>query len=381
MAGLGLTYNSKFFLNNTNPALAASNYEAVFQAGATFDYRGISNNTNTYTSSSGGFKDLGYNLPLVANKWNLGISLNPYSSVNYGFTRTNLGSGPNGNDLTTTVDGTGGLDELSFANGLKFKNLYVGLKASLIFGSIKKTDKFLLGDPEQSQFSKTVVDTRRSYSNVTTTLGLVYKIPTGDSKWINIGGFYSPDLNLRQNSLLTFENQSVGGDVLSSDTLVYDYDLKNSIKLPARYGIGISYEIVEKLAFGLDLQIQDWTNYRDIDGQALTSYTRAFRLAAGGEFIPDIQTNKFSNVISYRFGIHFERTPFLVNEQNVNDLGVNFGASLPLNGFWGRSHVNIGVTLGRRGNVENGLVRENYVKLSFGFSIQDVTWFTRTRFN
>ena len=56
MAGLGLTYNSKFFLNNTNPALAASNYEAVFQAGATLDYRGISNNTNTYTSSSGGLK-------------------------------------------------------------------------------------------------------------------------------------------------------------------------------------------------------------------------------------------------------------------------------------------------------------------------------------
>lgn len=381
MGGLGVTYNSKFFLNQTNPALAASNYEAVFQAGGTFDYRSVSNNTDSYTTTTGGFKDLGFNLPIVAGKWNVGLSLNPYSSVNYGFTQLNPGGGPDGNDITTLVSGTGGLDEVSFANGLKFKNLYLGLEASLIFGSINKVDEFQLGDPEEVAFGTTVVETRRSYSSVSTTLGFVYKLPTGENKWLNIGGYYTPDLNLRQNTLATFENRSSGGTVISSDTVVFDNELKRSVALPAKIGGGISYEVLQKLALGIDFQYQDWSAYRNADGQALTSYTEAFRIAVGGELIPNFLTNKLSNQISYRFGVHFERTPFLVNEQNVNDVGINFGASLPLNSFWGISHMNLGVTLGQRGNVENGLVRENYVKVNFGFSIQDITWFTRTRFN
>ncbi len=381
MGGLGITYNSKFFLNHTNPALAASNDEAVFQAGGIIDYRTISDNDENYTTATGGFKDLGFNLPIVPKKWNLGLSLNPYSSVNFGFLQVNEGGGPGGNDIGTLVTGTGGLDEVSIANGFKFKNLYVGLEASLIFGSINKEDRFQLGDVTEVAFGTTVVDTRKSYSSLNTTLGLVYKLPLGTNKWLNLGGYYTPDLNLRQNSFVTFENRIAAGTVISADTLVDDSLEKKTVRLPAKLGIGVSYEALQKLMVGFDFHMQDWADYRDEDGQALTSYTRSFRIAVGGEFIPDIQTNKLSNVISYRFGVHFERTPFLVNNQNVNDLGINFGASIPLNAFWGLSHLNLGVTLGQRGNVENGLVREDYVKVHFGFSIQDVTWFTRTRFN
>ena len=381
MGGLGITYNSKYFLNHTNPALAASNYEAVFQAGGTVDFRNVANNTENYSTNSGGFKDLGFNLPLVAGKWNLGISLNPYSSVNYGFSQVNEAGGPLGNDITTSVSGTGGLDELAFANGIRLKNLYLGLEASLIFGSINKVDQFQLGNEIQVPFGSTVVETRKSFSSLATTLGFVYKIPSGQNKWLNVGGYFSPNIDLRQNTFTTFENRDLSGNVFSSDTLVNDEALQKTVVLPSKLGFGISYEILQKLAIGLDFQYQDWTSYRDEEGQALESYTEAFKIAIGGEFIPDFQTGKLSNVISYRFGIHYERTPFLVNNQNVNDIGINFGASLPLNAFWGFSHMNLGVTLGQRGNVENGLVRENYVKVSFGFSIQDITWFTRTRFN
>ena len=381
MGGLGITYNSKYFLNHTNPALTASNYEATFQAGGVVDFRTVGDNNESYSTSTGGFKDLGFNLPIVPKKWNIGLSLNPYSSVNFGFVQVNEGGGPAGNDVGTLVTGSGGLDELSFSNGIKFKNFYLGLEASLIFGSINKVDEFRLGDAAQIAFGTTVVDTRKSYSSVSTTLGFVYKLPLATNKWFNIGGFYTPNLDLRQNSFITFENRTNTGVVVSADTLVDDRLEKRTVALPAKYGLGVSYEAFQKLMLGFDFQMQDWANYRDEQGQALTSYTRAFRIAFGGEFIPDFQTNKLVNIISYRFGLHYERTPFLVNNQNVNDVGINFGAAIPLNGFWGLSHLNLGVTLGQRGNVENGLVREEYVKVHFGFSIQDVTWFAKTRFN
>jgi hypothetical protein len=103
----------------------------------------------------------------------------------------------------------------------------------------------------------------------------------------------------------------------------------------------------------------------------------------GTEYIPNAeQPTKLINVTSFRFGIHYEKTPFLISNEVVNDFGINFGVSVPLSSFWGLSHLNVGATLGQRGNISTtGLVRENYVKLNLGFSLQDITWFSKQRFN
>jgi hypothetical protein len=75
------------------------------------------------------------------------------------------------------------------------------------------------------------------------------------------------------------------------------------------------------------------------------------------------------------------QTPYLIREQAVKDIGITFGVSLPLSAYWGVSSVNLGLTYGQRGSIGNGLIQENYVKIDFGFSIQDITWFTRNKYN
>ncbi|GHE55982.1 MULTISPECIES: hypothetical protein [Roseivirga] len=380
MGGLGISNNSKFFFNDLNPALLGTNAEAVFQLGTALDYRSITNGQSSYSTMTGGFKDFGLSMPLIYNRWNVGLSLNPYSSVSYGFVQQQ--NGPEGGTTLVDVSGVGGIDQINLSSSVSLGNFTLGLKATYYYGSINNEDRFTLQNVN-TNFATTIVKERRSFSELAPSVGLLYDLRISDNSGIHIGAYYNPAVDIKQTTLVTFENETNSGNLTSSDTLVYDKNLNRTITIPERMGFGISYEKFRKLTIGLDVQLQDWNDYRNRDGLAESYYGKSMRVAFGGEFIPNFdQPSKLLNVSSFRFGFHYEKTPFLVNNESVNDVGINFGVSLPLTSFWGLSHVNFGATLGQRGNISTvGLIRENYVTLNLGFSLQDITWFTKQRFN
>ncbi len=383
MGGFGVSYGDRLFLNNgLNPALGALNLESVFQMGGAIDGRQFTQGQIRSNSTTGGFKDFGLNLPIKLGKWNTGLSLSPYTAVNYGFVNRDEGGGPEGSTTVVEVSGTGGIDKLSWTNSFRLKNLLIGIDAQFLFGSIQKEDLFFLEGISQGGFGNSVVARRKSFHNLSFGLGAVYQLPLKEGSRLNIGGFYHPEIKMRQNTLATFENQTQNGVAFSSDTLVFDEADKKTVLVPQKFGFGISYEKIRALTIGLDFLSQDWSAYRDEDGAADNAYGNSYRMVLGGSFVPNSDARtKLLSLTTFRFGFHYEQTPFLVNNETIDDIGVSLGASFPLNAFWGQAHLNFGATIGRRGSVSNSLVRENYFKIHFGFSLQDVTWFTRQRFN
>lgn len=381
MGGLGVSYNSRFFLNNINPALMSSNFESVFQLGLAIDSRNVTGNTDTgnqsYSTTAGGFRDLGFVLPIKYAKWNMGFGLSPYTTVNYGFS-TSDPNGPDGSTTIIDVEGRGGIDEVFWNNSLRFGYLQLGLKLSYLFGSVQTENLFTLDGLQSTVFGSSLVEERKNYSGVGATGGASYKARLGEDKFLNLGAFYTPESKVNSTRLSTLQNITGGGVVLSADTLVDN--LKSKITLPARLGFGLSYEKLQTVMLGVDFLTQDWTQFVGESG-ADQAYGKSFRFAIGGEIVPNYQDLKLLNRISYRFGVHYERTPYLVNGQDVNDIGINLGASVPLSAFWGVSHVNLGATFGRRGNITNDRIRENYFKIHLGFSLQDLTWFSRGKFD
>jgi len=377
MAGLGITNNSRFYLNNINPAMGASNLEAVFQIGSALDIRNHTNGSQTYGRTTGGLKDIGFNGPIVLGRWNMGLSLQPYTNVGYGFTVSQ--PGPEGSTSVTEVTGGGGIDLVGYNNSFKIGNLLLGMRLEYIFGSIQEEDRFVLEGIPQAAFGNSVVNGNASFSAFTGSAGVVYRQPLGGQKSLNLGGYYHPEYELRQRTFVTLENQTGGGTVFSTDTLIND--VETQILVPQRFGFGISYEKLQNVTIGIDLHAQDWTNFRRSDGTANENYGQSYRLAVGGEILPDYQSNKFTQRITYRFGLHYEQTPFVVEDTAIEDFGISFGGSIPLNAVWGLSHLNFGSTIGQRGAIGGSLVRERYIKIYLGFSLQDVTWFSKTRFN
>ena len=60
----------------------------------------------------------------------------------------------------------------------------------------------------------------------------------------------------------------------------------------------------------------------------------------------------------------------------MQDLGINFGLSLPMHG----SSVDIGLKAGKRGDVKLNTIAENYIKLYFGVTFND-QWFIKRKFD
>lgn len=381
MGGLGISYNTRYFLNNINPALMSSNLESVFQLGLSVDSRTITGNTATgdqqYNSTTGGFKDLGFVLPIKYAKWNMGFGLSPYSTVNYGFTISDA-NGPQGSTILTNVEGRGGIDEVFWNNSFRLGNLQLGAKILFRFGSIQTQNLFVLDGVTNTPFGNSSVQELRNFSGAGASFGAAYKLKLADDQALNLGSFYTTESKINSTLLSTLQNQALSGIIISADTLVDN--VKTKLTLPARLGFGVSYEKFSSLVLGVDFMTQDWTKFIGENGTD-PAYAKSFRLAIGGEIIPNYQDLKLLNRISYRFGVHYERTPYTVNNQDVNDIGINFGTSVPLSAFWGVSHVNLGVTFGRRGNITEERVRENYIKINLGFSIQDLTWFSRGKFD
>jgi hypothetical protein len=98
----------------------------------------------------------------------------------------------------------------------------------------------------------------------------------------------------------------------------------------------------------------------------------------GGFYLPkyDSFTNYFDTV-TYRFGVRYQSGGLYVNNEQINDFGINFGLSLPLANL---SSANVGVELGQRGTNNSGLVKENYFSIKLGFTLNDL-WFIRSLYN
>ncbi len=66
-----------------------------------------------------------------------------------------------------------------------------------------------------------------------------------------------------------------------------------------------------------------------------------------------------------------------LKEHRINEFGLTFGAGFPLKGQ--QSMINLGVEIGQRGTINYGLIKENYIRISLGFSFYE-RWFLRSKF-
>ena len=101
-------------------------------------------------------------------------------------------------------------------------------------------------------------------------------------------------------------------------------------------------------------------------------------LGTGLEFIPDYSSvNSYLKRTSYRLGLNMRQLPYLENNTEINDFGINFGASFPVSGY---SSLDAAFKYGFRGTTDNNLVQERYFQVVIGATIND-RWFIKRRYD
>ncbi|REK36505.1 MAG: hypothetical protein DWQ44_01065 [Bacteroidetes bacterium] len=82
--------------------------------------------------------------------------------------------------------------------------------------------------------------------------------------------------------------------------------------------------------------------------------------------------------MQYRAGFNYSQTFLQLNESRLNEYGISLGLGLPVKRVG--TTVHFAAEAGMRGTVDNNLVRENYLRFSLGFTLND-RWFIKPRYD
>ncbi len=377
MGGQGISFGSPFSVNNVNPALSTKNGAFSFQAAFNYVNMQASTDAGSEEIDGGGLSYVAMSLPLIPRKWTLGLGLNQVSGVDYNLTVNSPVVNSNLISLNS-IQGRGGLSEVYLSTGFQpVKNLSLGLHGSYLFGSTIRTNELDLFTSELIPIGiSTEYYERLTFSDVTFRGGVHYALPIGNQKNINFGAIYHVfgDIKGKEFAKIAELGQAA---IPNSPGNVLSDDLPGSIFLPDKIGYGVSYEKINKFVVGFEFQQQNFQEYRGFNSSS-GNLENSMKMSLGGQFVPNpFSIERMLDRVTFRGGVEYERLPFSLNGTQVEDVGINFGASIPVHTL---SLLNLALKVGTRGTIENGLIRENYVKVSFGISINDNSWFYKKVF-
>ncbi|MCB0703990.1 MAG: hypothetical protein KDC34_01715 [Saprospiraceae bacterium] len=393
MAGLSAAFNNPYHLNLRNPASLGFLQTTSFEAGLYAKYASLDGgNDGSAGVWSGNLQYLALGFPMSnpinqalerkkkTFNWSMAIALQPYTSVGYDIQTTDVV--PAFDTTINIFEGTGGSSRLVWANGFRYKELSLGFSAGYLFGKITNSRRVFfqdLGIAYQDDFEDEI-----SIRAWTLDLGAQYRLwlkkaeetPTRGDKSITFGIFGNLAQSFKTNSSKLYVG--VNGSYPDLDTLVIENDVEGSGVLPSTINFGLMYESFQKLKLGVDVNLENWSAYENDAKPEVLSNT--YRIAIGGEYIPDITSyNSYAKKMRYRFG-GFYGTDARSFNSTLTSYGVTLGVGLPVILQRGQtSFVNLALEAGQFGSAE--FIRETYVKMTLGFTLNDNSWFYKRKFD
>ncbi len=384
MGALGV-YGDSIHLNLTNPAaLSRLGVKVGEDYGITIYTVGVSHNRirlksfteeESTTVTNLDYLSLGFSL---GKGFGVGFGIAPFSSVGYDVISESTNE--NGALVTNVAAGEGGVNRAYFSLGYEFlKNLSIGVTANLNFGTLEYRN---VQSVEDVQFGTR--DLKNSKVNGMDFNYALYYTPAINEKYTL---FASARVNTQAN--LTSKNtQELSSFLVSSEQIIETIDvdldalgLRNTyLKIPttSTFGIGIGQNM--KWFLGAEYSFQSMGSFsNDFLGSDNVVYQNAGTYAFGGSFVPDATSfNNYLKRVNYRAGVRYNKTGMLVNDTEINNLGITFGLGLPLGRSF--SNLNVGFEFGKRGTTTADLIEENYFKINIGMSFNDL-WFQKRKIN
>ncbi len=387
MGGLGISNAKPWILGNINPAMLPINSFTTFDAGMHVESKTMNTSELQQKHTTGGLSYLTFGFPISTGKWTMSIGLMPYSNVSYNMNARGLVVGKDNANAFYQYKGSGGINQVYLSSGWQLiKNLlYFGIRGSYSFGSITdettiNITEFITDDtgrrdsvPKSFRPSNYYRSTR--YSDFLFDGGLYLRKKIGKKIEADLGfiyGFASYMNSKRDERIEVLEN------VPNPPTDTIQFETRGQTYIPQKFGVGLSFTKLYTWTFGIDYHTQDWSKYKS-DFDAGGVMTTMQKIIIGGEFTPDFFSVKsYLKRVTYQFGFSYEQTPVVANNKNINDIGINFGVSLPVGSA---SILNLGFKFGQIGTTENGLIREDYFKIRLGMVFNDRSfgWYRNQR--
>lgn len=370
MGGLSIKGDS-LSLNLGNPASYSHLKLTNFSVGATTSFTTLKSNSTDDKAKRTNLDYLAIGIPM--GKFGGAFGLMPYSATGYKMTSTYTDG--NGYERTQNFTGEGNLNRvflgLSYFINTKFS---VGINLEYNFGKFDtRISEYITGITTGSREIN-----ESTTSGFSTNIGLLYKDKLNDKLEYYTSLTYSPEakLNTRNDrNLATVTRTNTGSEILTQPSMSIDMP-DSKLVIPSKFSGGFGIGQKNKWMVGTEItlmQNKNMTN-RFADNTNSYKYENGQKYVIGGFYIP--KYDSFSSLFSrsvYRAGFRYTKTGLNINNQDVNDYGINFGMGIPV----GVSKIDLGFEVGKRGTTNNGLIQENYFNISIGLSLTD-KWFKKT---
>ena len=350
MGGVGIATRNKRYINYLNPASITARDSLSFMADMSvnqsnryFRQGDMSSANNTFNVNS-----ITISVPLFYPYSAMLVGIAPYSSTGYRYSYILDDPAVIGN-TGNAVYYSAGTGVFSFAKSA-YSNINSG-NTLVLRGSSAK-------------------------------FGLQYEQPVGSSNTIGIGATYSTSIGLKG----TVEDYRISVGSAQSDTLRFSRDTlgrtMGGVSVPSEIGIGLSFNHSDNWRAEINYSRSDWTHSGmdvakgfAVKGSSYfdTRVSQTYR--AGFEIVPNRNDIRYYyKRCAYRVGAYYEDSRFAVDGNQIKDIGLTFGASLPVFRYY--NALTFAVGLGQRASTAGNMIRERYVNFTVGFSFHDM-WFRK----
>lgn len=360
----GVALGSEYQLNGLNPASLASIKlnTFFFDVGLKAEYNYFGDKTSETKKSTYSFSNISLGFP-VNKKSGLSLSLTPYTEVGYNFDGLVSSIDGSTDTFSSTINGTGGLNNLNINYGRKITNkMNVGISARYLFGSIKETEVASIED------DYIVIEDKNYYNGFNFGIGIQYQLleKLNLSSVLNLGS----DINGSRDRLIY--------KVIDGSESEIENSKNNSIKkykTPTEITFGIKYNFLKNYVLVSDFKRSFWSSLdlKDNIGKYVNSSVFGF----GIERFKNSENRKTN--FRYRAGFNFDDGNLSFNDRKISTYTYYLGLGIPF-GTNSKTFLNISYSYGSKGVVSNILVKEKYHSLSLNINFAD-NWFVKRKYD
>ncbi len=374
-------YQDSLHLNTLNPASYSNLQSTTFSLGFSNTSNQIKSANASASANRTSFDYFALAFP--AGKFGFSFGIMPYSFVGYSIANT-------AKEGDFTVDrkfnGEGGINRAFLGMSYKItKKLSIGAEAAYNFGDTENTAiKFITDDGSSfpvNRGSRELI--ANDYSGMTFNFGANYTQPLTEEVKLTLGATFSPETKLANNQVVKLATVYYNNDNLVVDQEQETSNTSHDLLFATKYSFGATVGNPMQWMIGAEYTGTNNEKMNAYFKNPNTSYTNAHKFAVGGFYTPDYRPyfSNFFERITYRAGAKYEKTGFVMNGKEINDISASIGFGVPI-GLRNRnvSNLNIGLEYGQRGTTKNTLIKENYFNVSVGLSFNDF-WFIKRKYD
>lgn len=366
MSSTSLAVRSASFINLNNPASLTALDPNMLNIDMNSRWRSSSFQYPAGDSFTSSYNDAAIrrlSLTFRPNQsWGLSFGIKPYSTVNYLIDeKLSIKSG-GATNIAKTVTGSGGINQVYIANGIRLsKNFSVGLTASYLFGSLTRNTLYYYEDLG-------INIARNEYEKLKGFQfqgGFQYTGKTGENLTHNIGITLGSPVDLKG---------SYQTDYVENDTVLNSTSTETkTFKIPLQVGIGYACVIGNMITIAADYNRYNWTSQKLDYPNAYTHPSQRFSL--GFQYAPQKNVQgQMREKVFIQAGVSYEQGYIAIQNKQINDMSASVGLGSNLTRL---INVYIGLEIGKKGNVNDGQITENYTQISAGVTLKEFWYNTR----